>query len=108
VEKCGRVRQATDENMILRMRIGGWITKATDTHSEYVSVSTATMITRTRLRVTLYKHFLSCTKEQHQDLNFNVMDKCGNTAIVHMFKNMRYRISKFTKLCMWLLLYLSN
>jgi hypothetical protein len=35
VEKYGRVRQATDDNIIRRMRFACWITKATDTHSEY-------------------------------------------------------------------------
>jgi hypothetical protein len=36
VEKYGRDRQATDDNIIRRMRFACWITKATDTPSEYV------------------------------------------------------------------------
>jgi hypothetical protein len=36
VEKYGRARQATDDNIIRRMRFVCWINKATDTHSEYV------------------------------------------------------------------------
>jgi hypothetical protein len=36
VEKYGRARQATDDNVIRRMRFACWITKATDTHLEYV------------------------------------------------------------------------
>jgi hypothetical protein len=36
VEKYGTVRQATDDNIIRRMRIACWITNATDTHSQYV------------------------------------------------------------------------
>ena len=36
VEKYGRTRQATDVNIIQRMRITCWIPKATDSHSEYV------------------------------------------------------------------------
>jgi hypothetical protein len=36
VEKYGRARQTTDDNIIRRMRFAYWITKATDTHSEYV------------------------------------------------------------------------
>jgi hypothetical protein len=36
VEKYGRARQATDENIIRRMRIASRKTKSTDTHSEYV------------------------------------------------------------------------
>ena len=40
-------------------RIAYWIPKATNTHSEYVTLiafSTATMAARTRLNVTLYVH----------------------------------------------------
>jgi len=41
------------------MRIAYWITKATDTHSEYVTLidfSKATMCARARPNVTLYVH----------------------------------------------------
>ena len=31
-----RDRRATDDNIIRRMRFVRWVTKATDTHSEYV------------------------------------------------------------------------
>ena len=36
MEKYGRARQATDDNIILRTRFVRWISKATNTHSEYV------------------------------------------------------------------------
>jgi hypothetical protein len=36
VEKYSRAGQARDDNIIRRMRYSCWITKATDTHSEYV------------------------------------------------------------------------
>ena len=36
MEKYGRARQATDDNIIRRMRFACWITKATDTHSQYI------------------------------------------------------------------------
>jgi len=36
VEKYCRARQAADENVMWRMRFACWITKAKDTHSEYV------------------------------------------------------------------------
>jgi hypothetical protein len=39
VEKYGTVRQATDHNIIRRMRFACWITKATDTHSECVTLT---------------------------------------------------------------------
>jgi hypothetical protein len=32
----GAARQTTDDNIIGRRRLGFWMTKATDTHSEYV------------------------------------------------------------------------
>jgi hypothetical protein len=38
VEKYGRARQATDGNMTQSMRFACYITKATDTQSEYVIV----------------------------------------------------------------------
>jgi hypothetical protein len=68
VKKYGRASEATDDNIIWRMRFACWITKATDTHSEYVILSTATVVTRTRLNVnvirTLTLFFLIC----HDDL----------------------------------------
>jgi hypothetical protein len=36
VEKCGTAGQATDGNIIRRMRCACRITEATDTHSEYM------------------------------------------------------------------------
>ena len=38
MEKYGTNRQGTDDNMIRRTCIACWITKATDTHSEYVII----------------------------------------------------------------------
>ena len=35
-KKYGRDRHALDDDVIVRMRTACWITKATDTHSEYV------------------------------------------------------------------------
>jgi len=47
------------------MRIACWIPKAKNTHSQYVTLtafSTATMVARTRLIVTLHVHCLFCYK----------------------------------------------
>jgi len=52
---------------IWRMRIAYWIPKATNTHSEYVTLIaffTTTMVARTRLNVTLYVHCLYCCVSQ--------------------------------------------
>jgi hypothetical protein len=60
VEKYGTASQATDDNIIRRMRFAYWITKATDTVKicNTYCVSTTT-VTRTRLNVTLHVHCLS-------------------------------------------------
>ena len=38
MEQYGATRQATDDNIIQRMRFACWISKAADTHSEYVII----------------------------------------------------------------------
>jgi hypothetical protein len=63
MEKLCTVRQATDDKIIQRIRFACLITKATETHSEYVILipfSTAAMVTGTRINITLYAHCLTC------------------------------------------------
>ena len=63
MEKHGRARQATDDNIIRRMRFACWITKATDTHSEYVILTAFQRQQCLRESVSmlrLYVHCLSC------------------------------------------------
>jgi len=61
VEKYCRAGQATDDKIIQHIHFACWITKGTDTHSEYAYCSSkAKMVTWTCLSVTLYVHFLSC------------------------------------------------
>ena len=59
VEKYCRAGQATGNNIIRRMRFACWITKATQTRSEYVirayCFSTATMVMQTHLIVTFIR-----------------------------------------------------
>jgi hypothetical protein len=63
VEKYGRARQATDDIVVLRMRIACWITKAIDTQSEYeifiVSLRQQWLRERASM-LCLYVHCLSC------------------------------------------------
>jgi hypothetical protein len=40
VEEYGKARQPTDGDIIGRMHFARWITKATDTHPEYVTLIT--------------------------------------------------------------------
>jgi hypothetical protein len=58
VEEYGRVRQATDDSMIARMRLACWISKATDTQNILIfnCFTTAKLVTRTRLGVKLDAH----------------------------------------------------
>jgi hypothetical protein len=52
-----------NDNVIRRMRFSCRITKATNTHSEYVTLFfffSVTVVERTRLNVTLHVHCLSC------------------------------------------------
>ena len=63
VEIYGRARQATDGNIIRYMHIACWITKVTDTHSEY-EIGTAfpqqKMLRGHTLMLHLYIHCISC------------------------------------------------
>jgi hypothetical protein len=63
MEKYGTARQATDDNTIRRMRFACWVTKATDIHIIFNTYffSTATIVTRMRLNITLYVHCLPDT-----------------------------------------------
>ena len=63
VGKYGRTRQATDDNIIRRMRFAYWITKATDTHFEHVILTAFRRQKWLRERATmllLYVHCLFC------------------------------------------------
>jgi hypothetical protein len=60
MEKFGKARQATDDNIIRRrMRFACLLSKATDTNSHRIRktycFSTATMVTRTRIGVTFIR-----------------------------------------------------
>jgi hypothetical protein len=56
VEKYSRAEQATDDNIIRRMRFACWITKATDTHSQYVILIAFPRQQWLNNNVTLYVH----------------------------------------------------
>ena len=57
-EKYDTAKQDTNGNRTRRMRIACWITKATDTirMCNTYCFSTATLVARSRLSVTLYVH----------------------------------------------------
>ena len=57
VQKYGGARQATDWNIIRRIRCACWINEATNTHCEYVIhiTSMVTLVTRTHLSATFVR-----------------------------------------------------
>jgi hypothetical protein len=72
VEKYGTAGQATDDNIIWRMRIACWLTEATDTLricNAYCFYMAST-VTRTCLNVTLYVrlYYLSCVSRKEEQL----------------------------------------
>jgi hypothetical protein len=57
------VERDKSQMTIWHIHIASWIPKATDTHSEYlilIGFSIVTMVTKTRLVVTLHVYFLCC------------------------------------------------
>jgi hypothetical protein len=62
VEKYGIARQATDDNIIRRMRFACWITKATHTHThtEYVILTAFARQQWLRERVSMLRLFVHC------------------------------------------------
>jgi len=64
VENFGRARQATDDNIVRRIRFACWINKVTDTYSEYVipiAFPQQQEIHEHILVLFLYMHCLSCS-----------------------------------------------
>jgi hypothetical protein len=73
VEKYGRARQATDDNIIRRMRFACWITKATDTHSQHV-ILIAFLRQWLRERPSILRYtYIACIV----DFQFYRRDKCN-------------------------------
>jgi hypothetical protein len=98
VEKYGTARQATDVNIIRSMRIACWITKATNTLricNTYCFM--ATVVTRTRLSVVLYVHFLPLLPSHKQCIS----SRCRNQSPVHKWNLIkRLRIQQLTRIKM--------
>ena len=68
MEKYDTARQATDDNLIRRMRFASWIHKATDTHVEYVTVIPFALqqwLYEQATLLHLYLHFLSLFLNSH-------------------------------------------
>ena len=61
MEKYGRAGQATDDNVIRCMRIACWVTKCTNTHSEYVILTAFPLQQRLRERVSMLRYtYIAC------------------------------------------------
>jgi hypothetical protein len=79
VEEYGRARQDTDENVIQRMRPLYWITKATDTHSEYVILLSFPRQQWLRERVSMLRLYVHC-------LSYNLNGACLLCGMNWIFK----------------------
>jgi len=71
-KKCGAARQATDDNIIWRMHFACWITKARDTHSEYVILLSFLPQQWLRKRVSLSRLYVHCPSYYYTDFNITV------------------------------------
>jgi hypothetical protein len=60
VEKCGKAGQATDDNIIRRMRFACWISKAADTHSGYAILIAFARQKWLRERASMLRLYLHC------------------------------------------------
>jgi hypothetical protein len=60
VEKYARARQATDGNIIRRMRFACWITKATNIHSEYIILTVFPQRQCLRIRASMLRLYIHC------------------------------------------------
>jgi hypothetical protein len=67
VEKYGRAGQATDDNtrIIWRMRFACWITKATDTHTEYVILMAFPRQLKFREGASMLRLYIHCLSSYH-------------------------------------------
>jgi hypothetical protein len=107
VEQCGKARLATDGDIIRRMRVACWITKATETHTHIYKhththtqsytycFSTATIVTRTRQDLNAYirclSFFFSC-----------VNSACSNIyGVSNIVKNQFVHVCGFDCVGVW-------
>jgi hypothetical protein len=92
VEKCSTAGQSTDDNIIWRMRIACWITKATETHTGFVILIAFLLKQWLHERVSvLWYMYLVCFVELFHWLCDNTMTyvviliQCGAKR-THVFK----------------------
>jgi hypothetical protein len=71
VEKYGTARQATDNSIIRRMHFACWITKATETHSEFVILIAFPRQEWLRERGSIVRYMYIAFLVKHSDLNTN-------------------------------------
>jgi hypothetical protein len=60
VEKYGRAKQDTNKNIIEGMRNACWITKATNTHSQYVILPAVALQHWSRERALILRLYVHC------------------------------------------------
>ena len=73
---------ATDDNIIRRMRMACWVNKVTDTHTEYVWSSTATVVNANASQCYVYTYNAS-----RSGLNLIVIWKKNHKSIISLFSD---------------------
>jgi hypothetical protein len=75
VGKCCRPKEATKDNIIRRMHFECWVTKATDTHSEYVILIAFPRQQWLRERTSMLRHtYMACHVTFMDINNFSAMN----------------------------------
>jgi hypothetical protein len=86
MEKYGTASQAADGNITGRMRIAGWVTKATDTHSECVILIGFAQQQWVRERVSMLSLYVHCIIV-YTFLAFTVMIVRTQTEFTEMYSS---------------------
>jgi hypothetical protein len=123
VEKCGGAREARDNNIIRRMRCACWVTKTTETRSEYVILMRfpRQQWLRERFSILRYKYF-ACrlnvcflNKQERQcRRRSNILARsrnhcCSGKPTMHfVFSTLSHKRRDYTehKLCVLIIMYL--
>jgi hypothetical protein len=97
VESYGTATQATDDKIIRHMRFAYWITKATNTHSEYVSHIAFPLQQWFRERASVLRSSAHCLSVPH-NLVMMVYD-CHNQQRLFLCTDITDRFFKWKNEC---------
>jgi len=96
VEKYGRIRQATDDSIIRRLRFGFWTTKAAETRSEFVIPITFPRKQWLRERASFLRYvYVAClVTVSRRTLNFLVINTASLSGSCGFHSRLGCRLSR--------------